>query len=109
MIEVILYFGTEIIMVRVRGNHVTFCNSGYGNVEATIEGLQLNKAGVIKEFPDLKDEPNWNIEAMSRFKEKIKAMKSEEEVVDYLIEDLRKYGYVPKFKQKQGFRREVIA
>ena len=108
MIEVLFYFGTEIIMVRIRGNHVTFVNSAMGAVESTIDGLKLSRAGVIKEFPDLKDSPDWNTEAIIRFKNKIKEMKTEEEIVDYIIEDLRKFGYIPKFKQKAGFRREVI-
>jgi hypothetical protein len=108
MIEVIFFFGTEIVMVRIRGNHVTFVNSAFGSMEATLEGLKLSRSGVIKEFPDLKDNPNWNIEAIGRFKEKINDMNNEEKIADYVIEDLRKFGYIPKFKQKAGFRREAI-
>ena len=108
MIEIIFYFGTEIVMVRIRGNHVTFCTSTNGNVEATIEGIKLSKAGVIKEFPDLKDRDDWKVEAINRFKDKIRAFTTEEAVAEYVIEDLKKFGYVPKFKQKQGFRRMAI-
>ena len=108
MIEVIFYFGTEIVMVRINGNRVSFCSSSNGAVEATIDGIKLSKAGVIKEFPDLKDRDDWKGEAISRFKEKIYAFTSEEAVAEYIIEDLKKFGYVPKFKQKQGFRRVAI-
>ena len=105
MIEVIFYFGTDITMVRVREGRVTFCSSSNGNMEATIEGLKLSKAGVIKEFPDLKDREDWKIEAISRFKQKIAELKTEEAIAEYVIMDLQKFGYVPKWKQKQGFRR----
>lgn len=108
MIEVIFYFGTEIAMVRIRGNRVTLCSSTQGNVEATIDGLKLSKPGVIKEFPDLKDKEDWKEQAIIRFKQKIKDFKNEEAVAEYLIEDLRKFGYIPKYKQIQGFRRVAI-
>ena len=35
-------------------------------------------------------------------------MKNEDEVVEYIVSDLKKYGYVPKYKQKSGFRAEVL-
>lgn len=108
MIEVIFYFGTEISMVRIRGNHVTLCSSSQGSVEATIDGLKLSKSGVVKEFPDLKDKENWREESIIRFKQRIKDFKSEEAVAEYLIEDLKKFGYVPKYKQVMGFRRVAI-
>jgi hypothetical protein len=31
----------------------------------TIDGLRLNKGGVIKEFPDLKDRKDWRTEAIN--------------------------------------------
>lgn len=108
MIDLIFYFGSEIILVRVQGNSVQFGNSFYGPRLASIEGLKLNYTGVIKEFPDLKDNSNWRMEAIGRFKDRIKDYKSEKDVADYIIQDLKKFGYVPKFKQVAGFRREVI-
>ena len=108
MIEVILYFGQDIIMVRIQGHRVTFVNSSYGGVESTIEGLKLSKSGVIKEYPDLKDKEDWKEQAILRFKQKIKELNQEEAICEYIIMDLKKFGYVPKFKQKQGFRREKI-
>ena len=108
MIEVILYFGTEIVMVRVREGKVTFCSSSNGAVEATIDGIKLSRAGVIKEFPDLKDNPLWKEEGINRFKEKIQELSSEEAIAEYVIMDLKKFGYIPKWKQKAGFRRIKI-
>jgi len=105
MIEVIFYFGTEIVMARIREGRVTFCSSSNGNYEATIEGIKLSKAGVMKEFPDLKDNPLWKEEAIKRFKQKINELGTEEAIAEYIIADLQKVGYVPKWKQKQGFRR----
>ena len=108
MIELIFYFGTDIIYVRINGNDIRFANSEYVNFEAPIEGLKLNYDGVVKEYPDLKDTPMWKLEAIARFKMKIADMKDEEEIAKYIISDLKKYGYIPKWKQKKGFRREVI-
>jgi len=108
MIEIIFYFGTEIVMVRIREGRITFCSSSNGNYEAPIEGLKLSRPGVIKEFPDLKDNPLWKDEAIKRFKEKIEGFTSEEAIAEYVIIDLQKHGYIPKWKQKQGFRRVKI-
>ena len=108
MIDIIFYHGSEIVLVRIVGNVLLFKNSSYGLNWATIEGMKLDYSGVIKEFPELKDEPNWKQEAICRFKDKIKDLKDENKVYNYVVEDLKKFGYVPKFKQKQGFRREII-
>lgn len=95
-------------MVRINGHRVTFVNSTYGAFESTIEGLKLSRAGVIKEYPDLKEREDWREEAIKRFKEVINVMQNEESIAEYVIQDLKKYGYIPKWKQKQGFRREKI-
>lgn len=108
MIEIIFEFGNEVILVKVQGKNVLFGNTTFGAQMADISGLKLDYDGVCREFPDLKDHEDWRGEAIKRFKEKIESMESEEEIVSYLVGDLRKQGYVPKFKQKQGFRREVI-
>lgn len=108
MIQVIFYFANEIVLVTIRGNHITFATSEYGAKEAPIDGLKLSKSGVENEFPDLKDNPEWKNIALERFKQKIKELPDEDAVANYIISDLRKYGYHPKYKQKQGFRREAI-
>ena len=101
------YFG-EKILIEVNGNKVWFSNSQYGNVKATIDHIQLNYSGVIKEFPDLRNNDNWKEIARQRFKDKIKSLNKENDIVNYLITDLKKFGYVPLMKQKRGFRTEVI-
>lgn len=108
MIDILFYYGTEIIFVRVKGEEVGFSTSLQRNLFATIEGLRLNQAGVIKEFPDLEGKDNWKEEAIKRFKKKIKQCKNEDERVDYIISDLKKYGYIPKRKSKSGHRPEKI-
>ena len=103
MIGIVFQFGSEIVEVRIKDNNVFFGTSQHTEF-GDIDGLKLNKVGVLKEFPDLKDKDDWQKQAKERFKDKIKKMKTERERVDYVIEDLRKHGYVPLYLQKQGFR-----
>ena len=103
MIGVIFQFGSEIVEVRVQDSNLFFRNSNSPQF-ADISGLKLDKSGVIKEFPDLKDKEDWQKQARDRLKEKIKTMKDEQERVKYVIEDLSKFGYKPLYLQKQGFR-----
>ena len=107
MIGVVFEFANEIVEVRVEGSNVFFRN---GNTIqwATIEGLKLDYNGVVKEHPDLEGVDEWKAQAILRFKSKIKSFNSENQRINYIIEDLRKYGYIPKFKQKKGFRPERI-
>lgn len=107
MIGIIFGFGSETLEVRVMGNDVYFRTSQFMQF-TTIDGLKLSKVGVIKEFPDLKGNDDWNKIAISRFKEKIKKMNNEKEAAEYLIEDLRKYGYKPLYMQKKGFRPQKL-
>ena len=108
MIGLIFQLGPEIVEVRVDNNNIQFRNNDSNGMFTTIEGLKLNKVGVIKEFPDLKDNEDWQNIARERFKEKIKSMKTEMERANYIIADLQKYGYVPKYRQRKGFRVEKI-
>lgn len=103
MIGVIFQFGTEIIEVRVKDNNVFFRTSNSPNF-ADIDGLKLEKSGVLKEFPDLKDKDDWQKQARERFKNKMRKYNTEEERIKYIIEDLNKFGYQPLYLQKQGFR-----
>jgi hypothetical protein len=107
MIGVIFSFGTEIIEVRVNDKSVYFRNSASPNF-GSIDTLKLDKSGVIKEFPDLKDKDNWASEARGRFREKINDLKTEEARIKYIIDDLSKFGYKPMYMQKQGFRPRKI-
>jgi len=106
MITLMMEFGSETVLMVIKGNDVRFSNTTFGAMECSIDGLQLNRSGVIKEFPDLETNEDWRGEAIKRFKEKINEMRTEDDICEYLIEDLSKLGYVPKFKQKKGFRME---
>ena len=106
MIAVVFSFATETIEVRIDRNSVYFRTGQSGFT--TIDGLKLDKVGVLKEFPELKDNPNWQSIARERFKERISECENEMERVDYIVEDLRKYGYKPVYKQRQGHRIEKL-
>jgi hypothetical protein len=103
MIGVIFSYGTETVEVRIEGSSVFFRTS-QSHQFSDIGGIKLSKTGVEKEFPDLKDNKDWQEIARNRFKDKMKKMNSEDERADYLVNDLIKYGYKPKYMQKSGFR-----
>lgn len=108
MIDILFFRGSEIAFVRIEKNNVRFADSLSGNMFASLKGLKLNYEGVIKEYPNLMGKDNWREEVVKRFNKKIKSMKDEEEISDYVIEELEKFGYELKKKQKAGFRPEVI-
>jgi len=103
MIGLIFQFGPEVVEVRVNGSNVFFRTSQL-HTFTTIDGIKLDRSGVIKEFPDLKENEQWQDIARVRFKQKIKTMKTEKEVAEYIINDLKKFGYIPLYKQEAGFR-----
>lgn len=103
MIGVIFQFGSEIVEVRVKDNNVFFRNSNSPTF-GDIDGMKLDKSGTVKEFPDLKDNTDWQRIARERFKEKIRGFDTEEARIKYIIEDLQKFGYIPRYIQRQGFR-----
>jgi hypothetical protein len=103
MIGVIFEYINEKVEVRIDGTNCYFRTSQFSQF-TTIDGIKLDKKGVIKEFPDLKENKNWREEAIERFKEKIKNMETEKQRAKYIIEDLTKFGYKPLFLQQQGFR-----
>lgn len=105
MIGVIFDFIGEIVEVRVNNTNVLFRSAKQlGGAFATIDGLKLDRKGVEKEHPDLKDRDDWKEETIKRFKQKIQNMKTEKERINYIIEDLKKYGYIPLKYQVHGFR-----
>ena len=108
MIGVIFDFSGDKVEVRVTGNQVLFRTNQTGNQFATIDNLRLDKSGVIKEHPDLENNKNWREESIKRFNDKIKSYKIEEQKINYIINDLKKFGYIPLFIQKQGFRPKKI-
>jgi D-mannonate dehydratase len=109
MIGLIFSFADAIIEVRINGHQVLFRNSTFGSQFATIDGIQLSYQGVVREFPELKDSKNWKVEAISKFKDQIKSLDSEEKISKYVVEDLTKWGYKLIARQKQGHRVEKIA
>lgn len=108
MIGALFKLGMEIIEVRVHDKDVYFRSSQYGAMFAPIEGLKLSKAGALKEFPELEGDPKWQEKAIVKFKEKINEFNNEDEKMNYIIEDLKKVGYQPMYKQKEGWRPERI-
>lgn len=110
MIDIMLRKGGQSILVRVINRDLRFAEFKGGSLLwANIDGIKFNVAGILKEFPDL--EPLENREVLrigkERFKEKIKNMKSEEEIKDYIIEDLMQHGYKPKYTQRKGHRIQI--
>ena len=104
MIDIIFTYLSDTILVRIKGNEITFGNTAYGSKLADIGGLRLSQSGVLKEFPELKDEPDWRTLAFLKFKEKFSLLGSEDKKAEYLIDDLTKFGYVPMYLQKSGNR-----
>lgn len=67
-------------------------------------------SGILKEYPDLKDktEAEARTIAEGRLKEKVSNMKTEEEIYQYVISELRMHGSIPFMRQRLGFRPEPI-
>lgn len=104
MIEAIYLFGAEIILIRINEHKIEFGNTSYGARLASIDGLQLSKPGVEKEFPDLIDRADWREEAIRRFKDNIKSLKGEKAILKYITDDLAKHGYVLRRWKQNGYR-----
>jgi hypothetical protein len=111
MRDCIFQKGTEVTVIRINGHNITF-NQVVGNTPmfTTIEGLKLNPATIVEQFPDLKGEPIGKIksEGVKRFKDKVKTFKTEEEIQKYLQEDLRKHGFILKMIHRKGWRPEIV-
>lgn len=108
MIGVIFDFGGEVVEVRIDGINCFFRTSQFGNGFAPLDGIHIDHKGVLKEFPDLEGRDDWKIEAIKRFKSKLNDFKTEKERMNYVIQDLSKFGYIPLYYQVQGFRPKRI-
>lgn len=107
VIGVIFKFGNEFIQVKVIGESCLFFKTKNGiPTQTSIDGLKLDYKGVCREFPDLETRDNWREIAIQRFKDKMKEFKTEDERINFIVEDLKKFGYIPVYKQKEGFRME---
>jgi len=104
MIGTIFEFAGQVIEVRIDNTNCLFRTGQFGGGFAPIDGLKLDKSGVIKEFPELKDNEDWKKEAIKRFKAKIKKMNTEKQRMNYIILDLSKHGYKPMAMQESGKR-----
>ena len=104
MIKGTFEFASDRIDVIVDGNILLFCDSN--GMATTIEGLKLDKPGVIKEFPDLKDDDEWRQKAIERLKTHLKTMETDAEKLNYVRDELKKFGWTPLFKQRAGWRPE---
>lgn len=107
-VGVIFHYGPEVVETRVTGSSVLFRSSTFGSQFVTIDNLYLSKEGVIKEHPDLENDPLWKVKAIERFKDEMKKIGNENKIAEYIINDLKKYGYIPMYKQKIGHRVERL-
>lgn len=103
MIGIIFEYRNEIVEVRVFGDNLYF-RTIQSKFYAPIEGLRFSYPGVVKEHPDLEGVADWREQAVKRLKDKIKSLVTEDEKKDYVIKELSKVGYMPKYYQKEGFR-----
>lgn len=103
MIGLIFNYISDVVEIRIDGRSILFRTSQLQQF-STIDGLHLDKNGVIKEFPELKGREDWKEEAIKKFKEKINMLETEEKRAEYIIQDLSKHGYKPLYFQKSGFR-----
>jgi len=103
MIGVRFLRGAEDISVVVDGINV-YVRDNMSFVVAPLANLKFSYEGVIKEFPDLRDDTEWKDKAIARFFSKLESFRTEDDRINYIIADLRKHNYVPITKQRSGFR-----
>ena len=103
MIKGLFKLGGEMIEVIIKGNELMFMDISTGMI-TSINGIRFSKAGVLKEFPDLKDNPDWKIKAINRLKEHMKNKKTEMEKMLYVKKELNKFGYEALHYQRAGHR-----
>lgn len=105
-IGTIFQFGNDIVEVRIVGVNCWFKTSQYNAAFVPIDSLRLSDVGILKEFPSLRNvEKSKRKEiAIQKFKDKIKELRTEDERMEYIINDLKKFGYKPLYQQKAGWR-----
>lgn len=108
MIEIIFQFGGDIVIVQIKGNSIMFGSTAFGAKLAPIDNLKINYAGVCREFPELELVDDWKEQAIIKFKNHIKRLKTEKDKANYIIEDLKEHGYVAKRFQINGGRIKPI-
>ena len=103
MINASFMIGADIVETIVDQGNIMFRDTSSGTT-TTIHGLKLSKPGVIKEHPDLKDDDDWKKKAIERLKEHVKKFKTEMQKLNYIKDELVKFGYTPLYKQRGGWR-----
>lgn len=103
MIQGTFKLAQDLVQVVVKGNELLFYDVASGQI-TTIAGLKFDLNGVIKEFPDLKDDEDWKKKAIERLKEHIKKFETEKEKMYYVKSELEKFGYESLYYQIAGFR-----
>lgn len=105
--ELVFELGAEVVIARIEGHNILFSNSQTNFQQfVPVENLKLSTEGILKEHPDLKGLPKGEMrqEAIKRLKEHIGNLGGENEVMDYIVEELKKCGYSLKVIKKKGFR-----
>lgn len=105
MILAVFKLGGEHIESVVDKGNLFFRDLSSGTM-TTIEGIKINKSGVLKEFPDLENNEEWKKIALERLKAHLKKLNTESKKIDYIRFELEKHGYEPLYKQRAGFRPE---
>jgi hypothetical protein len=109
MYDLIFKHISGVALVKVDGKKIYFSTMDRGLFSLQpIDNLKLDIDGILREFPDLKDKTAKEIrqEAIKRFKGHIEKMESEMEVIQYIVQDLGKHGYVLVNAKRPGFREE---
>ena len=106
-VQCVFQQGSSRIAIRIIGDNILFIDL-QSNMVSPIEGLKLEKQGVIKEYPDLKDDPDWKQKAIERFVSKVKSFDSETEKADWIIKEMKDMAYTPLYKQRNGHRPQKI-
>lgn len=94
--------GGEQTTIVIDGSNLMFTDES-GTI-TTIEGLKLDYLGVLREFPELEGDKEWRKKTIELFKERYKLLKNEKDRLDYVREELTKFGWTPLFWQRWGWR-----
>ena len=100
MIRAYFSLGEQIVEVSIAGNGLQFKDITNNNLIYP----NFTYLNVIKEFPDLKDDSEWQIKAGKRFIEFFLKIEGEMNRLTYIKDELQKQGYKPTYFQQQGFR-----
>lgn len=95
----------DVVEVVIKDTNLLFRTAGLGLI-TSVEGLRIDKSGVLKEFPDLEDNNEWRKIALERLKEKVKTIDGEMNRLYYVKDELTKFGWKPLFYQPAGFRQK---